>query len=135
MRRVFADTAYWIALASPRDQLHGRAVQVSQGLQGVEIVTTEEVLTEFLTHFCENGPMMRAGAARYVEGAVSNPDIVVRSQSHQSFSMGFALYKARLDKGYSQTDCISMETMRLEGLTEALTSDHHFVQEGFVCLF
>jgi len=39
------------------------------------------------------------------------------------------------DKGYSLTDCISMNTMRAEGLTEILTNDVHFTQEGFRALF
>ena len=42
---------------------------------------------------------------------------------------------ARPDKGYSLTDCISMQTMRREGLTEILTNDRHFEQEGFRALF
>lgn len=41
------------------------------------------------------------------------------------------LYGARLDKGYSLTDCISMYVMREHGLTEVLTHDQHFTQEGF----
>jgi predicted nucleic acid-binding protein len=36
-------------------------------------------------------------------------------------------------KGYS--DCISMQTMRREGLTDILTHDKHFEQEGFRALF
>jgi len=32
MRRVFADTFYWIALLNPRDQAHDLAVGVSKGL-------------------------------------------------------------------------------------------------------
>jgi predicted nucleic acid-binding protein len=32
-------------------------------------------------------------------------------------------------------DCISMATMRREGLTDALTNDKHFEQEGFKALF
>ena len=31
-------------------------------------------------------------------------------------------------------DCISMDTMRQMGLTEVLTNDHHFTQEGFTIL-
>ena len=46
-----------------------------------------------------------------------------------------ALYGARPDKGYSLVDCISMEAMRREGLTEVLTNDRHFEQEGFRTLF
>ncbi len=56
-------------------------------------------------------------------------------QSHESFLTGLALYEARPDKGYSLTDCTSMHAMRREGLTEALTNDHHFEQEGFKALF
>ena len=48
---------------------------------------------------------------------------------------GLALYAARPDKGYSLTDCISMATMRKKGLTEVLTNDRHFEQEGFRALF
>jgi predicted nucleic acid-binding protein len=44
------------------------------------------------------------------------------------------LYPARLDKGYSLTDCISMNVMRRDGLSEVLTNDEHFTQEGFRCL-
>lgn len=39
------------------------------------------------------------------------------------------------DKGYSLTDCISMQTMRREGLNDVLTNDRHFEQEGFHALF
>ena len=47
-------------------------------------------------------------------------------QSRNSFLDGLALYNARLDKGYSLVDCISMQTMRREGLTDILTNDRHF---------
>ncbi len=53
----------------------------------------------------------------------------------ESFISGLQLYRARSDKGYSMTDCISMQTMRREGLTEVLTNDRHFEQEGFRTLF
>jgi len=46
-----------------------------------------------------------------------------------------ALYRNRPDKGYSMIDCISMQTMRREGLTDVLTNDRHFEQEGFRALF
>ena len=60
--------------------------------------------------------------------------MIVRPQTHQSFLDGFALYKARPDKEYSLTDCISMEAMRAGGITEILTHDNHFTQEGFAIL-
>ena len=64
-----------------------------------------------------------------------DPGVRIIPQSHDSFIAGFELYRARPDKGYSLTDYISMQTMRKEGLTEVLTNDRHFEQEGFRALF
>ncbi|MBO1350323.1 MAG: type II toxin-antitoxin system VapC family toxin [Hormoscilla sp. GUM202] len=65
---------------------------------------------------------------------MKNPTIEVVSHSAELFSAGLELYENRLDKGYSLTDCISMQVMRSRGITELLTQDRHFVQEGFVIL-
>jgi uncharacterized protein len=60
--------------------------------------------------------------------------IQIVPRSHQSFLTGLALYESRPDKGYSLTDCISMLVMRQEGISEILTHDDHFTQEGFIKL-
>jgi len=44
------------------------------------------------------------------------------------------LLQARLDKAYSLCDAVSFVLMQHHGITEALTTDHHFAQEGFVRL-
>ena len=66
--------------------------------------------------------------------SLADPSITVLPQTRQRFEDGFALYKARPDKEYSLTDCITMEAMRQEGITEILTHDNHFTQEGFTIL-
>ena len=71
--------------------------------------------------------------AESVERILASSVIRVIPQSRGSFLAGLDLYRARPDKGYSLADCISMQTMRKEGLTEALTNDRHFEQEGFGC--
>lgn len=50
------------------------------------------------------------------------------------FDRGVALYGERLDKEWSVTDCISFIVMREQGVTDALTGDHHFEQVGFTAL-
>ena len=67
--------------------------------------------------------------------AVFNPKVHVIPQTRQSFLAGLDLYDARPDKGYSLTDCISMNVMKAEGVTDILTHDEHFNQEGFRTLF
>ncbi len=134
MKRVFADAVYWVALVQRNDQWHTGAVKAAQTLRGGRVVTTEYVFDEFLAYFSDSGPMLRDIAARTVEQALADPAVTVVTQSRQSFLDGLALYKARGDKGYSLTDCISMLVMRAENLTEVLTHDEHFSQEGFTKL-
>ncbi len=134
-RAVFADTFYWVAVTNPKDSLHRRALTLSEPLRDSPIVTTHEVLTEVLAYFAGRGTRSRSQAARNVRRTLSAPSTRVVPQSQESFLAGLELYEARLDKGYSLTDCISMNTMRAEGITDILTNDVHFAQEGFRALF
>lgn len=70
-----------------------------------------------------------------VRSTRSDPDVDVLPQTRTDFDAALALYEARPDKEYSLTDCRSMLAMRSLGLTEVLTNDHHFTQEGFTILF
>jgi predicted nucleic acid-binding protein len=135
MNRYFADTFYWIALSNHRDHWHARVRAFDDALDDYPLYTTDEVLTEFLTFYSERPPHTRRQAALYARSILANPLVVVLPQTHSSFLEGLALYESRLDKAYSLTDCISMATMRREGLTDVLTHDHHFTQEGFHILF
>jgi uncharacterized protein len=134
MRRIFADAVYWVAVANRKDQWYAKVVTMIRSLGQATIVTTEEVLAEFLTYYSGHWPILRNLAAATVEKAMANPLVIVRAQSHQTFLDGLALYKARSDKAYSLTDCISMEAMRQDGITQILTHDGHFTQEGFTIL-
>ena len=78
---------------------------------------------------------MRRAAGDSVDAILASSAIRVIPQSRESFLTGLQLFRARPDKGYSLVDCISMQTMRREGLMEALTNDRHFEQEGFRALF
>ena len=44
------------------------------------------------------------------------------------------LYMAREDKTWSLTDCTSFVVMNEQGIQNALSSDRHFQQAGFVAL-
>jgi uncharacterized protein len=132
---VFADTFYWVALFDTSDNAHPRALALTSERARSQIVTTDEVLTEFLTFFSTSPEAVRIEAAGTVEDLLGNPVIRVIPQSRESFVAGLKLYGARPDKQYSLVDCISMQTMRREGITEALTNDRHFEQEGFRALF
>jgi len=133
MKSVFADSHYWIAIVKPDDQWAEAAKWAKKSLGEVLIVTTDEVLTEFLAAL-SSGEHMRRQAAKMVRLILENPNVKVIPQTRESFLKGLTFYETRSDKEYSLTDCISMNVMRTESLVEALTNDHHFEQEGYTVL-
>jgi predicted nucleic acid-binding protein len=132
LRRIFADTQFWLALFVPGDAWAMEAAATDRS--GALLVTTEEVLSEFLTGVCARGEHVRHLACEAVRTILNSSDVEVIVQSHESFLAGLALYERRPDKQYSLVDCISMNVMKQERITEVLTHDRHFAQEGFVRL-
>ena len=98
-------------------------------------MTTDEVFDEVLTFFAGAGPFWRGKAAALVRDAWNDPNIDVLPQSRADFAAALALYEVRPDKRYSLTDCRSMVALRTLGISEVLTNDHQFTQEGFTILF
>ena len=89
---------------------------------------------EFLSAYAGRGAYLRQEALKTVRAILGNVHVTVLPQTHESFMKGLDFYASRADKAYSLVDCISMDTMRQIGLTEVLTNDHHFTQEGFTIL-
>src|ERR1700752_1272216 len=98
MRRVFADTFYWIALFNPTDAWHKRVLAFSQSVGPCHLYTTEEVLSEFLTYCSAAGPHTRQQAAALVRSLFEDPHMTVIRQRHASFLTVLSLYETRRDK-------------------------------------
>jgi predicted nucleic acid-binding protein len=135
MKKVFADTFYWAALINPRDQWHESALRVRERIHGeVRLVTTESILIELMNYYCEYGGEMRNVVVEDIRDIMVDSNITYVEHGPTTFLDAITLYEQRPDKGYSLTDCISMLVMRDHGISEVLTHDGHFEQEGFVVL-
>jgi predicted nucleic acid-binding protein len=134
MKRVFADTGYWIALLTPQDALHKEAHRLFATLAGVKIVTSDWVLIELLDGFATKGPHLRSLASDAVAALKKNPKVIVEPQIRNEFNEAFQLYRDRPDKDWSVTDCSSFLIMRRYEIDSALTHDKHFEQAGFNAL-
>lgn len=134
MRVVFVDTLYWVASTNHRDQWYQPARNAEAALGNCNFITTEAVLAEFLNFFSEYGSVARLKAARVVQSILARADVDVVRQKHADFLRAITLFESRPDKGYSHTDCLSMVIMRERGITDVLTHDVHFTQEGFKIL-
>ena len=132
MKTVFADTFYFVALLSPSDNAHGKAVGFTSE-NNVRLATTDWVLTE-LADGMARSPIGRSEFLSTLADLQTDDDVNIIPCDRALLNRGIQLYAARPDKEWSLTDCISFVVMGDEGITEALTGDHHFEQAGFEVL-
>ncbi|MBO0697116.1 MAG: type II toxin-antitoxin system VapC family toxin [Zavarzinella sp.] len=128
MTTIFADTAYYLALANARDGLHDRAVAFLSGFSD-RIVTTDYVLLEVANSHRRSA--FRQAFLDLLETIRSDPDTEIVPAGPDLFQAGLDLFADRPDKDWSLTDCLSFVVMTDRGLTDAVTADHHFEQAGF----
>ncbi len=131
MKSVFADTFYFLALLNKRDAAHRRAVAASR-TPGLTLVTTELVLLELADALCK--PPQRDEVPALWNVVETDPAFRLVHATRELIQRGRKLYRERADKEWSLTDCISFVVMQEQGLSEALTADHHFEQAGFKAL-
>lgn len=114
MSALFVDTAGWGHLVDPTQEFHRQAADLYRQTrrQGRRFVTTNYILTELVA-------------------LLTSP---VRHVNEMLDAQAWRLLAERPDKEWSLVDCASFVLMREAGLVEALTTDHHFEQAGFVRL-
>ena len=134
MKKLFVDTIHFVALTNPKDQWHQKAVEVETATVDFDLVTSDYVLTEFLNFYCEAGEFMRSKVVAFVREILIDTRITIVPSDQTTFLEALELYESRPDKGYSLTDCTSMNICRKLKITKVLTHDHHFEQEGFKIL-
>lgn len=132
MNAFLVDTSFYVALLSPRDQHHATAAKIAASIRR-PLVVTEFVLLELANAF--RATESRRRLPTLWDFLRTDPGIAIVPASSELLARGFSRFASRLDKEWSLTDCISFVVMEDRGITEALTSDHHFEQAGFSRLF
>jgi len=132
--KVFLDTAFVVALASPADMYHEKAKRLSRQIerQGVSLVTTRTVLIEIGDAMAEH--RTRNAGTVILQALEEDDSLTIIQNSEELYRRAFALYTSRTDKEWGMTDCISFVVMTSEKITDALTTDTHYQQAGFVAL-
>jgi hypothetical protein len=87
-----------------------------------------------LAHTSRLGPRARRESVGLIDDLRASDGVNVLPQTRELFDAGLDLYRRRLDKRYSLTDCMSMVICRELEITEVLTHDQHFAQEGLSVL-
>lgn len=136
MRYYFADTSGWGNLIDPTENFHLLAAQFydSRRKQGLIALTTNYVIAELVALMTSPLRIRRQTIISFVESLQTSPYVEIVHINETLDAAAWQLLKARADKNWSLVDCASFALMQQRGITEALTSDHHFEQAGFTRL-
>lgn len=128
---MFLDTSGLLCFFDNRDFRHAEA---SAYVESANIrLTTNYVLAELIP-LCQVRGLNRDKTLEFIEILVKNPLLEIIWIDEDLHNQGFELLQNRLDKNYSLCDAVSFVLMHEHGMIEALTTDKHFEQEGFVKL-
>ncbi len=135
MNEVFADTSGWASFFLEDDRHHAKAFSLitQWKQQNRNIVTTNYVLSELIVLLGSRG-QHRSAVLNNIKTIrlVNWVEIVHINESLDAEA--WQLLEKRLDKKWSLVDAVSFVVMEDRGMTEALATDHHFEQAGFVPL-
>ncbi len=125
---LLLDTSGLLAYHSARERPHDEARALFRGSGGK--LTHSYVLAELVALAQARG-ILRPPLLRFIRELLNHPAVEMIWVSAAQNDAALALLEARLDKGYSLCDAVSFVLMSEREVTDALTTDHHFEQEGF----
>jgi predicted nucleic acid-binding protein len=128
---MLLDTSGLYCYLDAGDARHGDAVTLLESAK--TRVTHNYVLAE-LVALCNVRGLNRGVTLGFITELADDPDIVIEWVGPKEHRSAVELLKARPDKNYSLCDAISFLVMGQRAITQALTTDHHFEQEGFTRL-
>lgn len=129
---MFLDTSGLLSLIHVREPQYENAVS-SYKAATTPRLTHSYVLDEFVS-LAQARKLSREAALDFSERLLDDIDIETVWVDETRHRDALALLRARSDKAYTLCDAVSFALMRERGITEALTTDRHFEQEGFVRL-
>lgn len=136
MNALFVDTGGWACLADRREQHHATAARIYRDArrQGRLVVTTNYVLAELVALLTSPKRLPRPRIITFIEAIKLAPKTEVVHIDASLDAQAWQLLVSRQDKEWSLVDGTSFIIMQQRGIIDALTTDHHFEQAGFVRL-
>lgn len=128
---MLIDTSGFFALNSEKDKQHEKAKEIY--LKSWFRLTTNYVLDEYVA-LASARKLPRRETINFSQEILSDTTIEIVWVEEELHRQAVELLQQRPDKNYSLCDAVSFMIMRKRGITESLTTDHHFEQEGFVRL-
>ena len=128
---MFIDTSGFFSIHSEADKQHAKADEIYN--QSWFRLTTSYVLDEFVA-LASARKLSREKILAFSEEILIDETVEIVWVNKDLHTKAVELLKNRKDKSYSLCDAVSFVVMRERKINEALTTDHHFEQEGFIRL-
>lgn len=132
---VFVDTSGWLAYFLSGERYHALADQIYKTAyaSSVGIYTSDHIIAELVALLTARN-IPRPRVIQEVDVILSDQRVEKLYTDRLVLQNAWDLLKQRADKQWSLVDAISLVWMGRHGISEALTSDHHFEQAGFIRL-
>ena len=133
---LFVETAGWAEIIDNKQSQHLAATALYQTARQRRrrFITTNYVLAELIALLTRPMRLPRSQIVMVVGRLRTSPHVEIIYVDPILDELAWQLLAARQDKVWSLADCVSFVVMQQRGITEALTTDHHFEQAGFVSL-
>ena len=136
MNKLFVDTSGWASLFIPTEKYHSQAASVFSHTQisGDRLITSNYVMAELIALIGSRWRGSRTQLFRYIDSIKQAPYVEICHIHVEIDNEAWRFCKARPDKAWSLVDCSSFILMKQLNIQNALTTDHHFQQAGFIQL-
>lgn len=128
---MLLDTSGLFCLLHRAESYHELAVSLNRSTS--PRMTHSYVLAEFVA-LANARNLPRSIVLSFMTDLIDNPEVETVWVSESDHRTALALLGNRMDKTYSLCDAVSFLLMRKRGVAEALTTDRHFEQEGYLRL-
>ena len=128
---MLIDTSGWFCIFDTTQPGHSLATSLYEGSR--RRLTHSYVIAEFVA-LAQARKMLRSDMLRFLKYILKDTEISVIWVDEPTTINAIDLLDRREDKTWSLCDAVSFVLMDELGLTDALTTDHHFEQAGFVKL-
>jgi len=135
-REIFADTAGWANyfVRSQTFHLRSKDLLLKAKLDGTRVLTTNYVFSELVSLLTSPLRVPRPLLITTLRAIRSASWVTLVYVDSELDRQAWTLLETRPDREWSLVDCASFAVMQQRGIVEALTSDRHFEQAGFVRL-
>jgi uncharacterized protein len=131
---MFIDTSGWANLYIPTETYHPQTAQIFQELrqQRQILFTTNYIFAELVALLDSPLRTPRYRLFSILDSIKAAPYVHLIHVTPEIDAAAWNLCKSRPDKTWSLVDCTSFVMMQKLNIQQALTTDHHFEQAGFI---